>query len=75
MVGTTDIRIDPEGVLDDKPKDDDASAEGAGGPLAKMSSCAPGLKPLRMLYAGVCEPLVTTFLPVSWFQMIICFAP
>lgn len=55
-----------EGVIDEP---------GAAGAAAKISSCAPGLNPLRRLYAGVCLSLVTTLLPVNWFHTIICFAP
>ena len=52
-----------------------ADETGATGAPAKISSCAPGLKPLRRLYAGVCLSFVTTLLPVNWFHTIICFAP
>ncbi len=71
----TEIEMDPDEVAEGEAKDDDAGAEGAEGTPAKMSSCAPTLKPLRRLYAGVCEPWVTTLFPVSWFHAIICFAP
>jgi hypothetical protein len=62
----------------DEVEDEADAAEGetgAAGLLAKMSSCAPGLNPLRALYAGVCPPFGNTLLPVNWFHTIICFAP
>jgi len=63
--GTTEIEMDPEEDADDEAEDDEAGPGGAEGGPWKMSSCAPGLKPLRRLYAGVCEPLVTTLFPVN----------
>ena len=67
--------MEPDEVVVVEVDDDDTDPEGADGGPWKMSSCAPGLNPLRRLYAGVWEPLVTTLFPVNWFHTIICLAP
>jgi hypothetical protein len=59
-------------VADDPPSPSSASS--------KIPSCAPALKPLRALYAGVpylrCLSLSYPVLsPSSWLKTIICFAP